>query len=334
MNKKTENAQITIIVCTYNRSAMLSDTLKSLINQETNERLNYEILVVDDRSTDDTRDVVLGLSSTSSIPIRYIKGGGKGIAAARNVGLKNVETEWLIYFDDDQIAEPDWLINMLDCAQSENALCVGGKRLIKLIDTQIDLSLTDRLLLGEIDHGNEIRKCKRKEFPAAGNILLLTDIFASVGFFDESLVRGGEDIELASRLRDSNIDSWYTPHAIVHHITPAYRTEPSYLYWASLRAGENFAHRDYLEWGMMKTVFACLARIGQSLLVHFPKYLFAYVTGNGKLRSEYKYRLLRTYAYITRTLNLLSPNLFPMERFLGKLEFRKERKIFLKAKTE
>ena len=329
MNKKKQLQTISIIVCTYNRAEMLSEALESLIRQETGDLISYDIIVVDDNSSDGTRKVVHEYIRTSSSKISYVSGKGLGIAAARNTGLDHRTGDWTAFFDDDQIAESTWLLEMVKCAENTSALCIGGKRLVALAgDNTVRLSDTERRLLGEIDLGVDMRKCLRKEFPAAGNILLSSQVFDITGGFDESLLNGGEDIEFAARLRKTGVEAWYTPDAIVYHVTPIYRMQRQYLEWASLRAGENFAHRDHLEWGLARTGINCLARIGQASIVRIPVYLWSWIDGDDKRRSEMRLLILRAYAYTCKTLNLFFPHLFPMNMFFKKLEFRSERDIF------
>ena len=81
---------VTVIVCTYNRSGMLRRALESLVGQKVPRSLSYEILVVDDGSTDNTKAIVEEMSAQPHVSIRYVLAEGEGIASARNRGLKRV----------------------------------------------------------------------------------------------------------------------------------------------------------------------------------------------------------------------------------------------------
>jgi|SRR5271157_1308883 len=308
---------------------MLHRALRSLVGQETDGSFSYEILVIDDASTDDTRSRVREVSLCSETPIRYSLGEGKGIACARNKGLKESFSEWVAFFDDDQLAEPAWLEELLACAREAKAECVGGRRLLDLSEDELTrLSPTCRNILGEVDLGKKQRKCWRKEYPAAGNILLRRKIFDAVGGFDESFGRGGEDTELAQRMRRVGIIAWYAPAAVAWHMIPTYRLRAEYLVWASQRAGDNFAYRDYLEWGLFRTTLACTARIGQAILITMPILIWGWLKADDTRLLGQKCLLWRTAGYAVHTLHLLMPRLFNPERFFGRLEFRKERRIF------
>ena len=80
---------------------MLDNALQSLIVQEIDDGILCEILVVDNASTDNTKRIVEVASKRSSIPIRYIFENRKGVAQARNRGIKESYGNWIAFFDDD-----------------------------------------------------------------------------------------------------------------------------------------------------------------------------------------------------------------------------------------
>src|SRR5687767_6071987 len=94
---------ITVVVPTYNRADLIADTIKSLLAQEYQ---NYEILVIDDGSTDNTEQVVNALKADK---VSYIKKGNAERAAARNYGASLAKGEYVNFFDSDDIALPNHL---------------------------------------------------------------------------------------------------------------------------------------------------------------------------------------------------------------------------------
>lgn len=104
--KNTQDIIFSIVLCTYNREKHIKRCLESLISQNFPKN-RYEIIVVDDGSTDATMDIV------SQYPVRLIKHKkNQGIAAARNTGLKAAKGKIYICFDDDCYADKDWLKNL------------------------------------------------------------------------------------------------------------------------------------------------------------------------------------------------------------------------------
>jgi glycosyltransferase involved in cell wall biosynthesis len=67
---------ISVIVCTYNRATALAEALRSVVRQETRGEFCFEVVVLDDRSTDDTRAVVERLGAQSPVPVRYVRTEG------------------------------------------------------------------------------------------------------------------------------------------------------------------------------------------------------------------------------------------------------------------
>lgn len=319
---------VTVIVCTYNRKAMLASALESLMGQETGGTFSYDILVVDDASTDGTPGTIELIARHASVCVGYVKADGNGIAEARNRGLQGSSADWVAFFDDDQVAEPTWLKSLLSFALEKDVLCAGGKRLLDLPEGEVRLlPPTLRRLLGEVDLGDAPEACGRREFPPAGNVLFKRHVFEVAGPFDASLTRGGEDTELGRRVRARGITAWYTPLSVCRHATPEYRLKPRYLLWNSLRAGDNFACRDYLEWGAGRTMFAGIARVGKSALVHVPAMFWSLITFDRMKLLACKCDLWRTAGYVLQTAHLLMPRYFTGGRFLQRLEFRKEREI-------
>ena len=95
---------ISIIVPTFNRSELLQSSIKSLLQQVTDGKFSYEIVIIDDASTDETREVVGEIIKCSPDLVRYVKGEGKGYTCALNRGLAESRGEWLALFDDDELA--------------------------------------------------------------------------------------------------------------------------------------------------------------------------------------------------------------------------------------
>ena len=129
-------------------------------------------------------------------------------------------------------------------------------------------------------------------------------------------------------MRKAGIIAWYTPTAVVSHMIPPYRLKEEYLVWASQRVGDNFAHRDYLEWGLGRTILACVARIGKAIMITLPTAVLQWLKADDAQLLAQKCLFWRAAGYTARTLHLLMPRLFKLRQFLNRLEFRKERRLF------
>jgi GT2 family glycosyltransferase len=235
---------ISIVVCTHNRAAMLRDALASLAQLETGGRFSYEIVLVDNASSDETPQVALELSKR--IPaLRYAVEGKKGIATARNHGYREAKGAWIAFFDDDQLADPRWLLELFTYANDYNLRAVGGPVHLKLpAGCQRDLHPFVRMLLGESRLGNEPFLYSPKVSPGTGNLMLHRSVFEQVGLFDEAFAVRAEDTDLFCRMWRAGVEAWYVPGAIVHHVTPPQRLEEQYLSRLATFTGGSVAQRE------------------------------------------------------------------------------------------
>jgi glycosyltransferase involved in cell wall biosynthesis len=325
---------INIIVPTYNRSELLRSAINSLLQQGTDGTFSYEIIIIDDASTDETREVIGEIIKRSPGLVRFVKGEGKGYTCALNRGLAESHGEWVALFDDDELANPDWLKELYAYAMHIGAQCVGGRRELALPEEILaGLGPVCRGLLGEALPMGEERECNYRRHPGGGHMLIKRTVFNDVGGFDETLLTGGCDRELVFRAYDAGYKMGRTPKAVVQHMISPHRISPDHIKWYSLQFGSSFAQIDWKRWGRLKTILACLARTGQALLVNLPLLFGAFVRGNKPEILDRKALLWRAVGYIRRTLFLLAPRVFSQERFLGRLEFRKERETFKKDST-
>ena len=235
---------ISIVVCTHNRAAMLRDALASLARLETGERFSYEIVVVDNASSDETPQVVLECSK-SAPALRYAMEGKKGIATARNRGYREARGEWIAFFDDDQLADPRWLLELFHYAHDNSLRAVGGPVHLKLPDgCRRNLHRFVRMLLGESRLGREAFAYSPKVSPGTGNLMLHRSVFEQVGLFDEAFAVRAEDTDLFCRMWKAGIEAWYVPTAAVQHVTPDQRLAEDYLLRLSELTGTSVADRE------------------------------------------------------------------------------------------
>jgi glycosyltransferase involved in cell wall biosynthesis len=104
---------VSVVVPTRNRSALLAMTLRSVLRQQD---IDFEVIVVDEASTDDTRAVVAALDDTRVRVIRHEM--PLGVSSARNRGAAEAVGDWLAFVDDDDLWAPDKLARQLQAAQS------------------------------------------------------------------------------------------------------------------------------------------------------------------------------------------------------------------------
>ncbi|MFD1909539.1 glycosyltransferase family 2 protein [Paenibacillus rhizoplanae] len=120
--------EISIIICTYNRSALLVKTLHSLLPLENLHQA--EIIVVDNQSTDDTAAAIKGFIGTygDDMDIRYLLEPVQGLSAARNTGILASKSQLIAFLDDDAIPCRTWITTIVSTfAARPEVMAMGGK---------------------------------------------------------------------------------------------------------------------------------------------------------------------------------------------------------------
>lgn len=198
----THNPAVSVIIPTYNRSHMVKQAVQSILDQTYDD---YEVLVVDDGSVDDTAEVVAGMSPK----VRHIYQPNSGKAAARNHGLREARGGYLAFLDDDDLFLPHLL-------QTQ----------ITYLETHPDTGMvySSHIRVDKDLNSLEIREAERYEFPqmlggsieiATPTVMLRREVFEQVGYFDESQSRI-EDVDYWVRVaRVSKLDAIDEPLAKV-----------------------------------------------------------------------------------------------------------------------
>lgn len=181
---------------------------------------DYEIIVVDNNSTDDTEAVVKGYSN-----IVYTKETRQGVAFARNKLLDVCpnDIEFLGMVDDDETLEPDWISKMIDCFELNAKIIVVGGPYIPVYEIQKPNWMPDNFFAYKTD----IKGCKfyqEKMIFGTGNVMIkIKDVKMRNITFDEKLgyngklLISGEDVDFFNRLIKQNDFCGFTEFAFVKH---------------------------------------------------------------------------------------------------------------------
>ena len=234
--------KFSIIIATYNRADELPRTLKSLKGLEVVEP--WEVIVVDNNSSDNTREVVEGAVQSFPAPVRYLMEREQGRSAALNTGIKAAQGEILAVTDDDVRVDPHWLKNAERALRELNCDYLGGKALPiwggKVPEWMPNRGGKHWGVIALLDYGP-----KPVEFgervPLGVNMVFRRDAFERAGLWDNSIGRkagtllGQEVREWAQRARAAGLRGFYSPDLIVHHVIPEDRLTKKYFrrwfYW-------------------------------------------------------------------------------------------------------
>jgi glucosyl-dolichyl phosphate glucuronosyltransferase len=218
--------EISVVVCTRNRADVLGDCLNSLRSQDLPGEC-YEILVVDDGSTDETPTLVAKASQGSQNPrIRYLRQEQKGLSAARNHAVREAGGDLICFIDDDAVAEKHWL-PAVDAGTSRypETDCFVGRIFLSL-EGKAPRSCGREYFAGYFDAGDLEHESTKL---MGGNMFLRRRIFDRVGLFDETLVWRGDEDEWFGRVRSLGGTAMYLPDATIWHRRLAHELRLSHL---------------------------------------------------------------------------------------------------------
>jgi glycosyltransferase involved in cell wall biosynthesis len=248
----TRPESLSVLLCSYNRAALLRDTLAALRAARAPAGCTLEIIVVDNNSTDDTAAVVREAAARTSWPVRYLFEPSQGKSFALNRGLAASTGDVIALTDDDVIPAEDWLTRLHAHFQDPDLVFVFGKVLPRWeIPPPPELLTTAaRDIWGPlalIDYGNDCVRYDaatfgRNRLPIGANLAIRRDALqraggwrTDLGKVDNSLI-AGEDHELCVRLYRAGLYSGlYDPAVVVQHFVPRSRLTRAYFrrwfYW-------------------------------------------------------------------------------------------------------
>ncbi len=246
---EAKNNQVSLIICTYTRAESLRDTLNSLLLLDLKD-INFELIVVDNNSKDNTKDVVMNFSKIADFPVKYHFEHRQGLSFARNTGIEQSSGEYLFFTDDDVIPEPDWIIKTLDGFSEFDCTACGG------YIAPIWLGEKKPEWLSEIFYGFVAIKTDKQgpkqldlssDMPFGANMAFKRTVFEKYGLFNVERGRkgnnlaSGEDGELFERLIKANESVYYFPDSKVKHKVEEFRQKKSYFRRWRYQASKNLA---------------------------------------------------------------------------------------------
>lgn len=264
--------ELSIIISTYNNAQSLLRTLRSVAEQEY-DKSRWECVVVNNASTDNTQTVVEEfIARHPKLNIRIVKEEQQGLSFARNRGISESKGLILVFIDDDETINKEFVSAYLDLFNNHGAF-VGAGVVRACYDSARPKWMsyyTEKMIANPIYLGNKVVTITSSITPAGGNMAFNREIFSLYGGFNTSLGRkgsellGGEENDVFGRIRSLGERIFYTPNAIVYHhiadskLTPEYFDKLSYGVGVSkrLRAESEGTERELFADEKRKRVFA------------------------------------------------------------------------------
>lgn len=250
--------QLSIIIPTRNRAVLLYNALDSLTKQ-TYSATNYEVIVVDNGSNDNTYDVCRHFKRR--IPqLKYIYDPRPGLHNGRHTGLEAASTDILVFADDDIEALPTWLEGIAESFVDPSVALVGGKVLpkfecpppewIDLLSARTDSGWT----LGWyslLDFGDTAHEIPH-EYVWGCNFAIRKDVLKKVGGFHPDSVpqelikyRGDGETAVSFAIRDLGLKALYNPKASIQHVVSPSRLTPEYIYQRAFNQGVSDSYTNF-----------------------------------------------------------------------------------------
>lgn len=281
-------ANLTLAVCTYNRAERLCSLVDALRGQECS--FPFDILFIDNNSSDNTRQILSQLAGMPGTSLRYVHEPQQGIVFARNRAIQEaLDSDYLIFIDDDEIPLPGLLAAAVDALEREGADCVGGQVKIKFEPHPRPCWLTDDLLgfFAEVNYGPEPFWINDASTPIwTANIAYRMSLFRTTPSlrFDLRYNRegkaagGGEDTIMFQTLLSKGARIRYRPDMAVEHHIESWKLRQLYFLKFHYYGGVRFGRYEMQEY-QRKTMGVPPFMIRQ-VLKQASRTLKMYVTGD------------------------------------------------------
>jgi glycosyltransferase involved in cell wall biosynthesis len=234
--------RVSICVCTYNRAHILAYCIESLTNLKVPVGCEAEILVVDNNSVDNTKEVVLRYSLRSPIKIVYLYEPQKDLSVARNRAIEEACGDYLSFLDDDCAVSPDWLQILVDDIDELAPFIMGGPYIGALLPGN-----SPKWFKG--DYFSNLPCCFKRgyhrEFRASGCNMVLHRRVYDMHRFDKNFgmkgdeLKLGEEVLLQDRFLNENAGAmvFYEPRIGVNHYILPHKISLSYCAKREMEGG-------------------------------------------------------------------------------------------------
>lgn len=229
--------KVSVVVCTFNREEYLGTCLKNLYQQSAS-RAEYEVLIVNNNSTDDTEKLALEfIDQNKADNFKYFNEDRQGHSFSRNRGITESSGEIIAFIDDDAFVDENFVRNISSFFKSHKDVSAIGGKIIPVFESKRPKWMSKYLmpLVSALDMGSQVAPFKGRKFPIGANMSFRKQVFEKYGLFNVNLGRkgagleGGDEKEVFLRMKKADEKIMYAPDVVVDHIIPQRRIDLHYI---------------------------------------------------------------------------------------------------------
>ena len=264
---KTDNVNVSIVLSTYYRNDALEQAISSCLEQQAGEDRLFEIVVVDN-SPDRNAEPVIDAIDADGIPLRYFHEPRPGISHARNRCIAEAKGDFIAMIDDDEVAAPDWLLNLMRTQEAFDADVVFGP-----VHPRFDAAPPEDegFLTAFYTYTLPLKTGSKVGVRATNNALVRRSAIKNLEEpFDTTLgLTGGEDTLFFSKLKADGAQFIWSAEAIVKETIPADRLDRSKIWHRAFQRGQCRASTPMLlpEPRPTETLFWMMVGAGQIIVL-------------------------------------------------------------------
>lgn len=291
--------KFTVAICTWNGASSIGATLESLSLLNRINEIDWELLIVDNESTDNSREICEAYSNR--LPIRIVRETKQGHSRCRNCGVENSNGEFIAWTDDDVIVDPGWLSHYDFAVDQYPFAAFWGGRIRAHFEHTIPRWIRENWdvcagVFAERDLGEERFEIRTaKQLPYGANFVTRRCVQEKFRFDTRfgrsgSSVRGFDEIDVLSRMLEQEHRGYWIPEASLEHVIPPSRTTLKYVADYFEGQGQTWVVREFTQLGLAQIkqrlrhheIWYWLTRLGKS------RYWFPHWVQASNLRGQRK----------------------------------------------
>lgn len=238
---------VSIIICNFNGSNFIRKYAKSVFNTK---YPNFEILFVDDGSTDNSVELIMSMFGQDP-RLRIIRHNNNlGLASARNTGVKAAKGRYIAFLDVDIEVEQDWLMELVKILESDSYIGVVMSKTMDMKDRKrVQCAGQDiiphigwTVSRGYGEEDTSVYKRVKEVYSCLNAAIIRREVFEKVGLIDSKMTYLWEDVDFEWRVWLSGYKEVMAPRSIVYHLAKQPRARERMYLWTKIQ--KDFLFRD------------------------------------------------------------------------------------------